>query len=66
MTVYYPLKCISTSGIVLYETTPYDVVGTWKAFSSFKDRLQFFSKCFLSERKCAHYCIKQMVKENKK
>ena len=67
MTVYYPLEIIcdtSTGTLIRYECTPYDVVGTWKSFTSFKDKIKFFSKCFLSEKKCAHYCIKRMAKEN--
>lgn len=57
MTVYYPLKCIRDSRIE-YACMPYDVVGSWKAFTSFKDKIKFFSKCFLSEKKCKQYCIK--------
>ena len=67
MTVYYPLKIIedaSTGALVRYTCTPYDVVKAWKSPKPFKDKLKFFSKCFLSERKCTHYCIKQMYKEN--
>lgn len=67
MTVYYPLEIIcdtSTGSLIIYECTPYDAVGSWKAFTSFKDKIKFFSKCFLSEKKCAHYCIKQMAKQN--
>ena len=64
MTVYYPLKTFRPTGLIRYSATPYDVVGSWKAFSSLKDKLDFFSKCFLSEKRCAHYCIKQMKKEN--
>lgn len=67
MTVYYPLKSIcenQTGCLIKYECTPYDAVGSWKSFTSFKDKIKFFSKCFLSEKKCAHYCIKQMCKEN--
>lgn len=67
MTVYYPLKSICetrTGRLIKYKCTPYDLVGSWKAFTTFKDKIKFFSKCFLSEKKCAHYCIKQMYKEN--
>lgn len=63
MTVYYPLKSIRND-FVIYQCIPYDVVGSWKAFSSLKDKIEFFAKCFLSEKRCAHYCIKQMNKEN--
>lgn len=64
MTVYYPLKSIRESGLITYECTPYDVAGTWKSFTSFKDKLKFFSKCFLSEKRCIGYCLKRMQKEN--
>lgn len=64
MTVYYQLKSIRESGLIRYTCTHYDTVGAWKSFTSFKDKIKFFSKCFLTERKCAHYCIKQMAKEN--
>lgn len=68
MTVYYPQKSIrvtTTGALVRYTCTPYDVIDSWKAFTAFKDKIKFFSKCFLSEKKCAYYCIKQMNKENK-
>ena len=67
MTVYYPLKSICetrTGRLIRYECTAYDVFGSWKSFTTFKDKIKFFSKCFLSEKKCAYYCIKQMRKEN--
>ena len=44
MTVYYQLKSIRGSGLIIYECIPYDAVGSWKAFTSFKDKLKFFSK----------------------
>ena len=68
MTVYYPLKIIGdtpTGSLIRYTCTPYDVTKVWKSPKSFWEKLKFFSKCFLSEKKCAHYCIKQMYKENK-
>jgi hypothetical protein len=64
MTVYYPLKSIKEPGLIKYECIPYDVIGSWKSFTSFKDKIKFFSKCFLSKKKCMHYCIKK-EKENK-
>ena len=45
MTVYYPLKSICetpTGRLIRYTCTPYDAVGSWKAFTSFKDKIKFF------------------------
>lgn len=67
MIVYYPLKSICdtpTGRLIRYICTPYDAIESWKAFTSFKGKIKFFRKCFLSEKKCAYYCIKQMYKEN--
>lgn len=41
MTVYYPLKSICetrTGRLIKYKCTPYDLVGSWKAFTTFKDK----------------------------
>lgn len=67
MKVYYPLKIICetpTGHLTKYNCATYDVVGLWKSFTSFKDRIKFFKKCFLSKKNCKLYCIKQMHKEN--
>ena len=53
MTVYYPLKSICetpTGRLIKYKSTPYDLVCSWKKFTTFKDKIKFFSKCFLSDR----------------